>query len=188
MATVQTLLQTVVYEMVLTSRKTAVRKGLHTYCTGKPCSNGHVCERFVRNCVCKQCLLDSKSKYRKSPNHFQKYRRWYTSRRSTHPESFLCSNARKRAKERGLPFTLTPETVRELFPKDGLCPILMVPLDFNGQDQSLVPTLDRIIPSKGYVQGNVAIISMRANRMKNDCSDPGVFRRIADWLENASNH
>lgn len=32
------------------------------------------------------------------------------------------------------------------------------------------PTLDRIVPSRGYVVGNVAVISMRANRLKSDAS------------------
>jgi len=44
------------------------------------------------------------------------------------------------------------------------------------------PTLDRKIPANGYLQGNVAIISFLANRMKRDCTDSAVFERLADWL------
>lgn len=32
------------------------------------------------------------------------------------------------------------------------------------------PTLDRIVPEKGYVKGNVAVISHKANRIKNNGS------------------
>ena len=49
------------------------------------------------------------------------------------------------------------------------CPILGIELDYYAdsmRDNS--PSFDRVDPSKGYVKGNVAIISMRANRIKNN--------------------
>ena len=49
------------------------------------------------------------------------------------------------------------------------------------------PSLDRQIPKLGYVQGNVAVISHKANSLKNDCTDPSVFRRLADWMESRAN-
>ena len=44
------------------------------------------------------------------------------------------------------------------------------------------PTLDKFIPSKGYVKGNVQIISWRANNLKNDGS-PEEWIKIANWCQ-----
>jgi hypothetical protein len=53
-----------------------------------------------------------------------------------------------------------------------VCPVLGIPLKVvSGKgftDNS--PSLDRIVPSLGYVPGNVVVISMRANRIKSDAS------------------
>ena len=50
------------------------------------------------------------------------------------------------------------------------CPILGIELDYFSQDgrQENSPSFDRIDPLKGYIKGNVAVISWRANRIKND--------------------
>ena len=44
--------------------------------------------------------------------------------------------------------------------------------------------MDRINPTKGYVKGNIWVISLRANRIKND-STPQELRLIADKVEKA---
>ena len=49
------------------------------------------------------------------------------------------------------------------------CPILGLELDyFNDTRAENAVTFDRIDPSKGYIKGNVVMISWRANRIKND--------------------
>lgn len=50
------------------------------------------------------------------------------------------------------------------------CPILGIELNYFNEEGYLddSPSFDRIDPLKGYVKGNVAIISMRANRIKNN--------------------
>lgn len=53
------------------------------------------------------------------------------------------------------------------------CPYLGVKLDYSygkGQIKPESPSFDRIDPSKDYVEGNVEIVSNRANSMKNDAS------------------
>ena len=42
--------------MEIINRKRAIELGLTIYFTGKPCKNGHTCERFVANKTCKECL------------------------------------------------------------------------------------------------------------------------------------
>ena len=52
-----------------------------------------------------------------------------------------------------------------------LCPILKIPM-FTGKGVSTdnSPTLDRIDNSKGYVKGNIHIISRKANQMKSNAN------------------
>ena len=44
------------------------------------------------------------------------------------------------------------------------------------------PTLDRIIPSAGYVRGNVVVISWLANKIKGNITDPTIFEKVAKYL------
>lgn len=63
------------------------------------------------------------------------------------------------------------------------CPILGLELDyFADKRQENSPSIDRIDSTKGYVSGNVAIVSWRANRIKND-GTAEEHRKIADWLD-----
>lgn len=76
-------------------------------------------------------------------------------------------SAKCRAKKKGLPFAITIDDV--VVPE--VCPLLGIPLErgmkgFNANS----PSLDRIIPEKGYVKGNVWVISMRANSIKRDAT------------------
>lgn len=80
----------------------------------------------------------------------------------------ILSEAERRAERKGLPFDLTFDDIKV----PDVCPVLGIPLRFGEaagpSDNS--PSLDRIIPSKGYVRGNVIVVSMKANRIKNDAS------------------
>lgn len=77
-----------------------------------------------------------------------------------------------RAKKNNLPFNLT---IEDLTIPD-VCPVLNIPLNktWGHADQEdnkdYSPSIDRIIPSLGYVKHNVRIISCRANRIKTDSS------------------
>jgi hypothetical protein len=80
----------------------------------------------------------------------------------------ILRTARNRAKEKGIEFTIT----RDDFTIPQHCPYLGVPLWEHDDEGRTVwlnqPSLDRIDPSKGYIPGNVQVISVRANRAKSD--------------------
>lgn len=93
----------------------------------------------------------------------------------------LIRSARLRAARRKIPFDLTVGYVRQLWPADGRCPVLGYRMVLD-RDLDETPSLDRIDNERGYVQGNVRIISLRANRLKAD-AHAFELRRIAAYLE-----
>jgi|ERR1035437_2626603 hypothetical protein len=95
----------------------------------------------------------------------------------------LLAGARGRAKQRGLVFTVTEA---DLSPLPTHCPILGTKLSYargtDGRPQDEAASLDRKDSSRGYVQGNVFIVSYRANMIKN-CGSANEHRAIAEWME-----
>ena len=82
-------------------------------------------------------------------------------------EAVLLRNARKRAEENGWEFNLEIGDI--IIPEK--CPILEVPLVMGTKgDYMYTPSIDRIDNSKGYIKGNIQIISMKANTMKNSAT------------------
>ena len=79
----------------------------------------------------------------------------------------MLARAKSRAKQNNIPFNLTLEDI--IIPDT--CPLLGIKIESTKNKNSPNnPSLDRIIPSKGYVKGNIWIISNRANTLKNDAS------------------
>lgn len=88
---------------------------------------------------------------------------------------------KRNAIENGIPFSIT---INDLKPFPIRCPILGVKLVYesNVGRRGDMASIDRIIPSLGYVPGNVAIMSLRANRLKNNASLEEV-RSLLKWME-----
>ena len=106
--------------------------------------------------------------------------------RSEELEYSLWNAAKQRAKKQGLPFDLTPQDLKELGIPD-VCPVLGIPIkkspgDGTGERNDNSPSLDKFIPSLGYVKGNVHFISWRANRFKSD-GTPDEWQKIAEWCQ-----
>ena len=78
---------------------------------------------------------------------------------------------RSSAKREGIECSVSDEYISSLFPSNGLCPVLGIKLEkFGRPSQDNLATIDRIDNDIGYVEGNVAIISHRANAIKRDAS------------------
>ena len=77
----------------------------------------------------------------------------------------LLNAAKKRSKDNNLEFNLDINDI--LLPQK--CPILGIDLQFNtGKAQSNSYSIDRIDNNKGYIKGNIQIISFKANTIKNN--------------------
>jgi hypothetical protein len=83
------------------------------------------------------------------------------------PRKVMLVNARKRAKDKGLCFNIDKFDI--IVPEK--CPLLGIPINVSsGKTGRNSPSIDRIIPEKGYVKGNVMVISHKANTVKSDLS------------------
>ena len=105
-----------------------------------------------------------------------------------HPESNMWYAAKERARRAGIPFTISRTDILEVWPSDNCCPIFGTP--FSGGTRHPVSTsasLDRIRPELGYVRGNIAVISLRANSIKQHETDPDALYRVANWLLQVTN-
>ena len=110
---------------------------------------------------------------RQDPNYVKKCNERDRSRIHNNPNSIklaLLRNAKQRAKTKGLEFNIDISDI-EL---PNVCPLLGIPLFSSyreeGKSVDNSYSIDRINPSKGYIKGNVWVISYKANRIKNDAS------------------
>ena len=78
------------------------------------------------------------------------------------------------AQTRGIEFSISKEDI--VIPEH--CPVLLTPFEYNTEQTMSV---DRIDNSKGYIPGNIQIISRRANTMKNSASREDLIN-FAHWV------
>jgi len=75
--------------------------------------------------------------------------------------------ARDRARKLAVPFSIEPSDVK--MPK--VCPLLGIPISYTNKITSKnSPSIDRVIPSRGYTKENTLTISHHANQIKNDAT------------------
>lgn len=115
----------------------------------------------------------------KNPDYFNEHTR---ERVRKNPEWFLLYNCKQRAKKTGVPFSLVLEDIAI----PSTCPVLGIPIKLGqglgkGAFNPNCPSVDRVIPSLGYVKHNIRVISLRANTLKNN----GIPEELAKVLEYA---
>lgn len=87
--------------------------------------------------------------------------------------------ARRRARDEGVPINIELEDI--VIPE--LCPVLGMRLKTNrGALAANSMTLDRTIPSLGYVKGNIVVMSHRANALKSNASSAELYA-VADYVK-----
>lgn len=143
----------------------------------KVCPHGHTTGYYASNRHCIECHLTRHKKKKNDPDYkavrAKVMRDGRFARRRTEDWQVVLKlrlvEIKQRAKKKGLEFNISIED----FPtRVDVCPYLGIPVTYginvNGKNDNKINnfSIDRIDNSKGYVHGNVQIISYRANTLK----------------------
>ena len=126
----------------------------------KPASDFHqhkLCKGGI-NTVCKDCRKPLSRKGYEGQT--AQYKLWY--------------RAKRRALDKNLEFSIELSDI--IVPK--LCPVFLVEMETNTE---YAASLDRIDSTKGYVKGNIQVISTKANVLKNNASIKDL-KTFAKWV------
>lgn len=120
------------------------------------------------------CIAQASDWKKKNPKKFKSSQdKWLIN----NPSYNMYHNAKRRAKDIGVPFDISFRDIH--IPE--YCPVLGIKLYQEGLFETS-GSLDKVIPEKGYVKGNIKVISMRANRLKSD-GTLEEFRQIVNYIE-----
>jgi hypothetical protein len=124
--------------------------------------------------------ISMKSPYR---NRKEYAKEWYKNAVSTKSGKIkaVLQHIRVRAKKKSISFSLTLDHLIAIAPDK--CPVFGIPFIWDtpkGKASFDSPSLDRINPALGYVDGNVQWLSLRANAMKQD-ANLKELKQFAQW-------
>jgi len=176
------------------TRGSAIAAKKRYFFTGKVCSKGHMAPRVVPSGKCLYCRrlgAKAQTQRKRSEQKLGNYVAPPANKRhglGSSLEMMLWQSAKNRARMNGRPFSIKVTDIA--VPK--CCPVFGTALDSvwgarkqNNADRANAPSLDRIDPRKGYVPGNVIVLSYRANMLKGD-GLPDEHRKIAAYISSHS--
>jgi hypothetical protein len=155
-----------------TSRKISIECGNNTYKGKNPCPNCNTTTRYVKNRGCVQChthpkdreaRILSSTKYRNSNKGKLHQAKRYESLWGR--SSYLFLRAKKRAKEKGIPITITRQIIYDrLVALNGIGEVVPDLLDFSirpdlkSKCNPYGPSVDQKIPGLGYTLENFQLL------------------------------
>lgn len=142
-------------------------------------------------CVCHECrrkeYKENKKLRKKAINRAKEYyknnkQKVLTLRKQRYKENLqkvLYKSAKDRAKKKNIPFNIDIEDI--IIPER--CPVFGFKFEIGTKNKQKSPSLDRIIPEKGYVKGNIIVVSLKANAMKNNAT-LNEIKQLYDFYKN----
>ena len=117
--------------------------------------------------------------YIRDPNTYseEEWKKYWIAYAKKKPEVRALHGARARAKEKELPINIDIEYLRDIWPKDNICPALSIELKRGkGKMIDSSQSLDRINNELGYVKDNVQVVSMLANLIMSSATPDQVIQ------------
>lgn len=118
--------------------------------------------------------------------------RRYRNRKTNEPWYIAYCTIRQRARKMNIEIDVDAQYIKDIW--TDICPVLGIPLKCavyesgnprtknKAKPHTNSPTIDRIDPSRGYIKGNICIMSYRANMIKN-CGSIEEHKKIIDFIE-----
>ncbi len=154
------------------SKNAGLQGGLHTWCK-TCCSEKHKVSEYA-----KKSGAVRKEKIHNDPIFKEKINKQKRESRLRNISAVLLKGCKDRALKKGIEFNITLEDI--VIPK--ICPILLQPIIQGTKDNyKFSPSVDRIDNTKGYIKGNIQIISMKANTIKNSATVEELLL-FAEWI------
>ena len=128
-----------------------------------------VSEFYKKEARCKVCTIGIKRRHRVE-----------------RPFCSLATDKKSQSKRMGIPYDLTEDYLESIW--TGYCPVFKTKLrnPYEGGNKERMskntPSLDRLVPAKGYVKGNVMFISNYANTLKGRATSEELTQ-VATWLQ-----
>lgn len=130
----------------------------------------------------REAKLAQAREYRSQPEIAERRTEYLRGRREERWAKTKLAELRVRARHRGLDFDIDETDL--VLPK--VCPVFGIPLILGvGKQSANSPSVDRVDNAKGYVKGNVVVISLRANSMKR-AATIAELRALADFYDQLS--
>jgi len=136
--------------------------------------------RDGRRSICKSCEISKQKKRRK--NNLQ-----------IHAIRDVYYQIKQRARKKNIPMEITFNHLKSMYPGNMICPVLGIKME-SGRKNFYVdsPSVDRIVPEKGYVPGNIIVVSMKANQIKSNATPDEIikvgtfYKKLLEEMEDGS--
>lgn len=132
-------------------------------------------QAFCKKCNSESTTVERRQAYnerrkerRQNPEYRQREYDKGKQHRIDYREKYLLRSAKCRCDKYNIPFNIT---IKDIVIPD-YCPILKIKLtkDSMSKQDWNAPSIDKIVPELGYTKGNIMIISLKANVMKNNAT------------------
>ena len=134
--------------------------------------------------------IEAHERRKNNPLVLERQEEWRRNQKKENPRRYTAQqmrgSAKKRANALGVDYNLDSKYIESLM--QDFCPILGFKVKYGGGEKTkFSASLDRVVPSRGYVKGNVMVVSLLANLMKNEAS-PEEMLHFAAWVLETYQH